>query len=83
PAGILETPPELVAEILSPANTAKEMNSKLRDYLSIGIPNIVFADFENEIVTKYHSDGSFKIFSFSEEFVIYDTIKIQISTLLG
>lgn len=83
PAGILEKPPELVVEILSPANTAKEMNSKLKDYLSIGIPNIFFVDYENETVTKYNFEGSFKIYSFSEEFIIYDTVKIQISGILA
>jgi len=82
PVGILEKPPELVIEILSPANTAEEMNAKLKDYISIGIPNIIYVDSLNEIVTKYGANGSSMIYPFSDPFVIYDTIEIKMNTIL-
>ncbi|MBP9889289.1 MAG: Uma2 family endonuclease [Leptospiraceae bacterium] len=82
PVGILEKPPELVVEILSPANTTQEMNAKLKDYLSIGIPNIIYVDSENEIVTKFHANGSSMIYSFSETFAIYNDLTIRMSEVL-
>lgn len=82
PAGILEKPPELVIEILSPANTSSEMNAKLKDYLTIGIPHIVYVDPDNEISTKYKSDGSSHIYSFNELFTIYETVEIKMSSIL-
>lgn len=82
PVGILEKPPELVIEILSPTNSISEMNAKLKDYLSIGISHIVYVDPDNEITTKYKSDGSSNIYSFSEPFTIYDTLVIKMSSIL-
>ena len=82
PVGILEKPPELVIEILSPSNTSSEMNSKLKDYLTIGIPHIVYIDPDNEISTKYKSDGSSNIYSFTESFIIYNTVEIKMSSIL-
>jgi Uma2 family endonuclease len=82
PVGILEKPPELVIEILSPNNTTSEMNSKLKDYLSIGIPFIIYVDPDNEIITIFKSDGSSQIYSFAESVTIYDSIQIKMSSIL-
>ncbi|MBK7057823.1 MAG: Uma2 family endonuclease [Leptospiraceae bacterium] len=82
PLGILEKAPELIVEILSPANTTTEMNAKLKDYLSIGTAHIIYVDPENEITTKYDSTGSSKIYPFSETFLIYNTLEIKMSDIL-
>lgn len=82
PIGILEKPPELVVEILSPANTAKEMNAKLKDYLLIGIPHIIYVDSENEITTVYEANGSSKIYAFTESFRIINSLEIKMSEVL-
>jgi Uma2 family endonuclease len=83
PVGILEKPPELVVEILSPNNTAEEMNAKLKDYLSIGVPVIVYVDSENEMVTKFLSNGTSTVYSFSDSFPIYDGLSIVMKDILG
>ncbi|HMV42679.1 MAG TPA: Uma2 family endonuclease [Leptospiraceae bacterium] len=80
PIGILEKAPELAVEILSPANTTTEMNGKLKDYLAIGIPHIVYVDPENEMTTVYENN-SFQVFSFEEKFRLFD-FEIKMSDLL-
>jgi Uma2 family endonuclease len=38
--GYIHSAPELVVEVLSPANTRAERTAKLRDYESIGVPEV-------------------------------------------
>jgi len=38
--GYIQSAPELVVEVLSPANTRREREGKLRDYESLGVPEI-------------------------------------------
>jgi Uma2 family endonuclease len=38
--GYIHSAPELVVEVLSPANTRRERERKLRDYESLGVPEI-------------------------------------------
>ena len=43
----LESPPLLVVEVISPSNTRRDVEEKLVDYRSIGIPECWLADFRN------------------------------------
>jgi len=47
----LEKPPLLAVEALSPSNTRRELEERLSDYRSIGIPECWLADFPNRTVT--------------------------------
>jgi len=38
--GYVESPPQLVIEILSPANTRKRQQEKLADYAALGVPEV-------------------------------------------
>jgi Uma2 family endonuclease len=38
--GYIHSSPELVVEVLSPANTRREMTGKIRDYESLGVPEL-------------------------------------------
>jgi Uma2 family endonuclease len=38
--GYIHSPPELVVEVLSPANTRAERTDKLKDYESLGVPEV-------------------------------------------
>ena len=38
--GYIHSPPELVVEVLSPANTRAERTEKLKDYESLGVPEV-------------------------------------------
>ena len=47
----LETPPDLVVEVLSPSNTRRQVEEKLADYRSIGVLECWLADFPARTVT--------------------------------
>jgi Uma2 family endonuclease len=38
--GYIHSAPELIVEVLSPANTRSERTEKLRDYESLGVPEV-------------------------------------------
>ena len=42
----IETAPDLVVEVLSPSNTARDVAERLADYRSIGVPECWLASFE-------------------------------------
>jgi Uma2 family endonuclease len=44
--GYIHSPPELVVEVLSPGNTRGEREAKLRDYESLGVPEVWVASHE-------------------------------------
>ena len=43
--GFLESPPLLVVEVLSPSNTARDIEERLADYQSIGVPECWLSSF--------------------------------------
>jgi len=53
PGSFLEVTPDLVVEVLSPGNTAKEMAIKLAEYEHAGIPLVWYVDPEAKTVTVY------------------------------
>jgi Uma2 family endonuclease len=48
--GYIHSAPELVVEVLSPANTRSERAAKLRDYESLGVPEVWVASPEAQTV---------------------------------
>jgi Uma2 family endonuclease len=49
----LETPPDLVVEVLSPGNTPKEMETKLQEYARAGVELVWYVDPERDEVDVY------------------------------
>ena len=58
----LDTPPELVVEILSPSTRLKDLNSKYDLYQNFDIPYYVIVDPENNSITVYRRNdkGEYK-----------------------
>ena len=82
PVGMLETPPDLIIEIISEENTAREINDKVRDYLSIGVKRVILIDPFTEIVTVYHHGRrEAGYYSFDEEFELVAGVSIKIKEL--
>lgn len=78
PRGMLEIPPDLIIEILSEDNTAKEINDKVKDYLSIGVKRAVLVDPFTEIVTVFqHGKKEAGFYNFDDEFEMIEGIKIR------
>jgi Uma2 family endonuclease len=48
--GYIHSAPELVVEVLSPANTRSERTGKLKDYESLGVPEVWVVSPEAQIV---------------------------------
>lgn len=83
PKGMLEIPPDLIIEILSEDNTAKDINDKVKDYLSIGVKRIVLVDPYTELITIFHhgkKEAGF--YSFDDEFEMIEGIKIRLKEVL-
>ncbi|MBI5187776.1 MAG: Uma2 family endonuclease [Nitrospirae bacterium] len=83
PKGMLETPPDLIIEVISPDNTLWEMTEKVKDYLSIGVNRVILIDPQAESVSIYQS-GSREIstYSFDEEFQLIDEVKVKIKDII-
>jgi Uma2 family endonuclease len=82
PVGMLETPPDLIIEVISEENTAREINDKVRDYLSIGVKRVILIDPYTEIVTVYHlGKREAGYYSFDEEFELVAGVPIKLKEL--
>ena len=53
--------PDLVVEVLSPSNTAAEVNEKVRIYLAAGVRLVWVVDPVAEVVTVYEPDGAARL----------------------
>jgi len=60
--GFLDVAPELIVEIMSPANTWTEAQEKLAEYFAIGVNVIWIVDPQLEQVHVYRSLEAFKLF---------------------
>jgi Uma2 family endonuclease len=51
-------PPDLAVEVVSPTETVYELNSKVEDYLAVGVRLVWVIDPENRLALVYRADGS-------------------------
>ena len=65
----LDIAPELVVEVMSPADTWSEVKQKLRDYFGAGIVLAWIVDPITESVTAYNADGSVQEFTTADTLV--------------
>lgn len=83
PMGMLEIPPDLIIEILSEDNTAKEINDKVKDYLSIGVKRVVLVDPFTETVTVFqHGSKEAGYYNFDDEVELIDGVMIKLKEIL-
>ena len=62
-ASYLDVAPELVVEVMSPADTWSEVKEKLRDYFSAGVLLAWIVDPATETITAYNADGTVQEFT--------------------
>ena len=60
-------PPDLAVEVLSPEDTASEIQKKVEEYLAAGVPLVWVVDPANHQVTVYRSLQDIQIFSADQE----------------
>lgn len=83
PKGMLEIPPDLIIEILSEDNIAKEINDKVKDYLSIGVGRVVLVDPFTETVTVFqHGKKEAGYYSFADEFELTDGLVVKLKEII-
>jgi Uma2 family endonuclease len=58
PNGWAKIPPDLVVEVVSPNDTAYELEDKLADYQKVGVPLIWVINPNSRTVRVHRSDGS-------------------------
>ena len=83
PKGLIESPPDLVVEIISPSNTFEEVEDKVSDYMNFGVGRIVLIDPGSRKVTVIDEDRKISIRVFDEEVEIYPRVKIKLSEIIG
>lgn len=84
--GRIHSAPQLVVEVLSPANTRREREEKLRDYASLGVPEVwVFAPEGRTVEVLYLEDGRLRRHDILAEGVLtpkhFPTVHVPISEI--
>ena len=83
PKGMLEVPPDLVVEIISPSNTFEEIEEKVADYMRFGVGRILLVDPNAKKVTLIDEQRKIQIKDFSEEVEVLPGLKLRMSELGG
>ncbi len=79
PLGMLEIPPDLIVEIISEDDTARKINDKVRDYLSIGVKRVVFIDpFTETVTVYYHGKKEAGYYNFDEKCELFEGIVVRL-----
>ena len=83
PKGLLEVPPELVIEIVSPSNTYTELERKVSELLDFGVDRVLLIDPQLKKAF-LHKKGSkvVEVYNFDEEFELLEGLKIKLSEVL-
>ena len=81
PKGMLEVPPDLVIEILSPSNTYTEIEEKVQELLDFGVERVLLVDPKLRKAF-LHKKGIVEVYSFDEEFELLPELKIKLSEVL-
>ncbi|MBK3332167.1 Uma2 family endonuclease [Persephonella atlantica] len=83
PKGILEIPPDLIIEIISPNNTVSEMEEKIEDYFKIGVPRVILIDPQTQKVYLYQNGKkSINLYTFDEELEFIDGLKAKVKDII-
>ena len=67
PEKFAEFPPDLAVEVLSPEDTASEIQKKVEEYLTAGVPLVWVVDPANQRVTVYRSLLDVKVLTADQE----------------
>ncbi len=83
PKGMLEIPPDLIIEIISPANALWEMTEKVKDYLSFGVERVLLIDPQTKTVSVYQAGKrDVSLYSFDEEVHFIGDVNVRLKEVL-
>ena len=84
--GRIHSAPQLIVEVLSPANSRREREEKLQDYASLGVPEVwVFAPEGRTVEVLYLEDGQYRRHAILAEGILkprrFPNVQIDISEI--
>lgn len=83
PKGVLEVPPDLIIEIISPNNTISEIEEKIDDYFKIGVPKVILVDPQTQKVYIYQNGKrSIDLYTFQDEIEFVEGLKAKIKDII-
>jgi Uma2 family endonuclease len=74
PEGYLDTPPELVIEVMSPSDSWPKALAKVAEYLNAGTTVVVVLDDKHRVVHVYRADGTTRVLTAEDELTIPDLL---------
>jgi Uma2 family endonuclease len=74
PAGLLETAPDLVFEVLSPSDRWSEVQVKVSEYLDAGVRAVCVVDDDTRSVHVFRPDQPLRVFKAADEFDLLDVL---------
>jgi Uma2 family endonuclease len=74
PDGYLETPPDLIVEVLSPSDRWPKVLAKVAEYLEAGTTVVVVLDDERRLAHVYRADGTTRVLAADEELTLPDLL---------
>ncbi len=83
PKGLIEVPPDLVVEIVSPSNTYEEIEEKIADYMGFGVWRILIVEPAIRKVTLINEERKIAILGFDQEVEILPGIRLKMAELGG
>ncbi|BCB97115.1 hypothetical protein JZK55_20370 [Dissulfurispira thermophila] len=83
PKGMLEIPPDLIVEIISEDNSTTELNSKVKDYLSMGVGRVMLVDPFTETITIFkHDSKEAGYYNFDDEFELINGVFVKLREIV-
>lgn len=74
PPGLLEVAPDLVFEVLSPSDRWSEVQSKVAEYLEVGVRAVCVVDDDKRSIHVFRNDRAMQVFKAADEFVVDDVV---------
>jgi len=84
PTGILELPPNLIIEILSPNNTISEIEEKIEDYFKIGTERLIIINPAHKKIYIYQNGKNIvEIYNFDDEIEFINGLKGKLMEIIN
>jgi len=74
PEGVIEAPPDLCVEVVSPTNRRSEVFSKVGDYLGAGVTAVVVLEPDSATASVYRQTGGQQILAASDTLTLPDVL---------
>ena len=74
PNRYLDTPPDLVVDVLSPSDRWPRVLAKVAEYLDAGTTIVIVLDDERRLAHVYHADGATRVLTSEDDLSVPDVL---------